>query len=72
MFLMDMVLQISTMLLILISDVGGIGLTMIITTFIVRGTNRVHAVGMICAVFNIAVFAAPLSIMVLIAIHFHH
>lgn len=37
---------------------------MLITTFAVKGINRVHAVGWICAVFNIAVFAAPLSIMV--------
>jgi solute carrier family 50 protein (sugar transporter) len=57
-------LQISTLVLILIADIGGFGLTMIITFFVVKGTFRVHAVGLICAIFNIAVFAAPLSIMV--------
>ncbi|XP_020224475.1 bidirectional sugar transporter SWEET9 [Cajanus cajan] len=55
--------KISTMVLILICDVGGFGLTMLISTFAVKGINRVHAVGWICAIFNIAVFAAPLSIM---------
>jgi len=40
-------------------------MTMIITFFVVKSSFRVHAVGLICAIFNIAVFAAPLSIMVL-------
>lgn len=65
-------MQISTLALILIADVGGIGVTLIITTFIVKGPNRVHAVGWICAIFNIAVFAAPLSIMVLIFLLSYH
>ncbi|KAK7340946.1 hypothetical protein VNO77_21664 [Canavalia gladiata] len=55
--------KISTLLLILVADIGGFGMTLIISNFAVKGINRVHAVGMICAVFNIAVFAAPLSIM---------
>ncbi|KAI4350141.1 hypothetical protein L6164_010650 [Bauhinia variegata] len=55
--------KITTLLLILVSDVGGFGLTMLITTVVVKGSNRVNAVGWICAIFNIAVFAAPLSIM---------
>ncbi|KAG5093167.1 hypothetical protein JHK82_051945 [Glycine max] len=55
--------KISTLVMILIADIGGFGLTMLITTFAVKGINRVHAVGWICAIFNIAVFAAPLSIM---------
>ncbi|RDY08094.1 Bidirectional sugar transporter NEC1, partial [Mucuna pruriens] len=55
--------KISTLVLILIADIGGFGLTMLITIFAVKGTTRVHTVGMFCAVFNIAVFAAPLSIM---------
>ncbi|KAJ1391446.1 SWEET sugar transporter [Sesbania bispinosa] len=59
-------LKISTLLLILIADIGGIGLTMIITFFVVKGPKRVQAVGFICAIFNIAVFAAPLSIMMIL------
>ncbi|KAK7295774.1 hypothetical protein RJT34_18686 [Clitoria ternatea] len=55
--------KISTLLFILIADIGGFCLTMLISTFAVKGVNRVHAVGLICAIFNIAVFAAPLSIM---------
>ncbi|XP_057436528.1 bidirectional sugar transporter SWEET9-like [Lotus japonicus] len=55
--------KISTLLLILMADIGGLGLTMIITMFVVKSAERVHAVGLICAIFNIAVFAAPLSIM---------
>ncbi|XP_004489106.1 bidirectional sugar transporter SWEET9-like [Cicer arietinum] len=56
-------LKISTLALILVADLGGLGLTLIITNFIVKSYYRVHAVGLICAIFNIAVFAAPLSIM---------
>ncbi|KAI5432391.1 hypothetical protein KIW84_036222 [Lathyrus oleraceus] len=56
-------LKISTLILILVADIGGFGMTMIITFFIVKRAFRVHAVGLICAIFNIAVFAAPLSIM---------
>jgi solute carrier family 50 protein (sugar transporter) len=65
-------MQISTLVLILIADIGGFGLTMIITFFVVKGTFRVHAVGLICAIFNIAVFAAPLSIMVCTCSNFYH
>ncbi|KAJ7978217.1 Bidirectional sugar transporter SWEET [Quillaja saponaria] len=49
--------------LILLFDVGAFGLVMVVTIFFLKGLNRVHAVGWICAAFNIAVFAAPLSIM---------
>ncbi|KAK7295775.1 hypothetical protein RJT34_18687 [Clitoria ternatea] len=55
--------KISTLAMILIADIGGFSLTMLISTFAVKGVNRVRAVGLICAIFNIAVFAAPLSIM---------
>ncbi|XP_028804762.1 bidirectional sugar transporter SWEET9-like [Neltuma alba] len=55
--------KISTMAMLAIFDVGGFGLTMIISVFAFKGIDRVHAVGWVCAVFNIAVFAAPLSIM---------
>ncbi|XP_058739221.1 bidirectional sugar transporter NEC1-like [Vicia villosa] len=56
-------LKISTLIMILVADIGGFGMTMIITFFVVKRSFRVHAVGLICAIFNIAVFAAPLSIM---------
>ncbi|XP_054808177.1 bidirectional sugar transporter NEC1-like [Prosopis cineraria] len=55
--------KISTLLMLAFFDVGGFSLTMIITIFVFKGINRVHAVGWVCAIFNIAVFAAPLSIM---------
>ncbi|OIW17558.1 hypothetical protein TanjilG_08836 [Lupinus angustifolius] len=55
--------KISTMAMIIICDIGGISLTMLITIFAFKGSKREHAVGWVCAVFNIAVFAAPLSIM---------
>lgn len=56
-------LQIFTLNLILLVNVA-FGLTLAATIFLLSGTKRVAAVGWICAVFNIAVFAAPLSIMV--------
>ncbi|XP_028770630.1 bidirectional sugar transporter NEC1-like [Neltuma alba] len=46
-----------------IFNVGGFGLTLVISILGVKEWERVHAVGWICAIFNIAVFAAPLSIM---------
>ncbi|XP_047166703.1 bidirectional sugar transporter SWEET9-like [Vigna umbellata] len=55
--------KISTLVMILIADIGGFGLTMLVTIFAMKGINRVRAVGWVCAIFNIAVFAAPLSIM---------
>uniref|UniRef100_A0A9I9CHY7 Sugar transporter SWEET1 n=1 Tax=Cucumis melo TaxID=3656 RepID=A0A9I9CHY7_CUCME len=33
------------------------------TMLILRGNKRTHAVGWICAAFNLAVFASPLTIM---------
>ncbi|KAL5178463.1 Bidirectional sugar transporter SWEET9 [Glycine soja] len=57
--------EISTLVMILIADIGGLALTMlIIITFAVKAINRVHAVGWICAISSIAVFAAPLSKMI--------
>ncbi|KAL6146884.1 hypothetical protein ACLB2K_057561 [Fragaria x ananassa] len=54
--------RIFTLNLILLVNVA-FGLTLAATIFLLSGTKRVAAVGWICAVFNIAVFAAPLSIM---------
>jgi len=58
--------------MILIADVGGFGLTMLVTIFAMTGINRVRAVGWVCAIFNIAVFAAPLSIMVYSIFDYSH
>ena len=56
-------LRISTLRLILLFNVGGQSIVMLFTSFYVKGSDRVSVVGWICAVFNLAVFAAPLSVM---------
>ncbi|XP_006443343.2 bidirectional sugar transporter SWEET9 [Citrus clementina] len=55
-----------TIKLILVFNVGAFALMMVIVNFFVKGPNRVTAVGCVCAVYNVAVFSAPLSIMVTI------
>ncbi|BFG37277.1 hypothetical protein CerSpe_235510 [Prunus speciosa] len=55
--------KITTMSLILLVNVAAFGLVMAVTVFLLGEAKRVSAVGWLCAVFNIAVFAAPLSIM---------
>ncbi|KAK6138610.1 hypothetical protein DH2020_027635 [Rehmannia glutinosa] len=52
-----------TLRLILLFNVGGIGLVMIVSLLAVKGPKRVSLVGWVCAIINLAVFAAPLSIM---------
>uniref|UniRef100_A0A7N0ZTT6 Bidirectional sugar transporter SWEET n=1 Tax=Kalanchoe fedtschenkoi TaxID=63787 RepID=A0A7N0ZTT6_KALFE len=53
-----------TIKLILASNVGALGLIMIITiVFVKTNAMRITIVGWTCAIINIAVFAAPLSIM---------
>ncbi|CAI0547723.1 unnamed protein product [Linum tenue] len=47
---------------VLLSSLGAYGLMMLVTVFLVHGSARVNAVGWICAAFNIAVFASPLSV----------
>ncbi|KAF8017629.1 hypothetical protein BT93_H2734 [Corymbia citriodora subsp. variegata] len=49
--------------LLLLFNVGGFGVIMALTVFLLKGWQRINAVGWICAAFNLAVFAAPLSIM---------
>lgn len=61
--------QAFTLGLILIFNVGGIAVIMLFSLLLVEGPDRVTLVGWICAAINIAVFAAPLSIMVCIQIH---
>ncbi|TXG66228.1 hypothetical protein EZV62_007503 [Acer yangbiense] len=51
-----------TVKLILLLNVGAIGLVMFITNCLIKGPKRMTAVGWICVAYNIATFAAPLSI----------
>ncbi|KAF3452410.1 hypothetical protein FNV43_RR02843 [Rhamnella rubrinervis] len=44
-------------------NIATYGLVLVVTIFLFKGPDRANAVGWICAVFNLAVFAAPLSIM---------
>ncbi|CAB4285516.1 unnamed protein product [Prunus armeniaca] len=55
--------KITTMSLILLVNVAAFGLVTAVTVFLLGEAKRISAVGWMCAVFNIAVFAAPLSIM---------
>ncbi|KAL1559229.1 Neuroendocrine convertase 1 [Salvia divinorum] len=52
-----------TMGLILIFNVGGLGLVMAVSLLAFHGAKRVSLVGWICCILNLAVFAAPFSIM---------
>lgn len=52
-----------TVRLLLLLNVVCFGVMMALTIFLLKGPRRVNAVGWICAAFNVAVFAAPLSIM---------
>ncbi|XP_012841128.1 PREDICTED: bidirectional sugar transporter SWEET9-like [Erythranthe guttata] len=58
------ILQIFTMKLIIVFNVGGLGLITGVSLVAFKGVKRVSFVGWVCAIFTIAVFAAPLSIMV--------
>ncbi|KAF5725693.1 bidirectional sugar transporter NEC1-like [Tripterygium wilfordii] len=49
--------------MVLLFNVVGFGIMIMLTFVLVKGPQRVTAVGWICAAFNLAVFAAPLSIM---------
>nr|GEU66723.1 bidirectional sugar transporter NEC1 [Tanacetum cinerariifolium] len=56
--------KISTIKCILLFNIGGIGAVMVCSLLFVKDRQtRVEVVGWICAVINLAVFAAPLSIM---------
>lgn len=64
-------LQISILKFISIFNVGGLGTVMIFSLILVKGPKRIELVGWICAVINLAVFAAPLSIMVRLTQSWH-
>ncbi|KAH0979642.1 hypothetical protein GBA52_006819 [Prunus armeniaca] len=55
--------KITTMIQILVLNVAAFGLVVAITFLLVGEDKRVSTVGWICAVFGVAVFAAPLLIM---------
>ncbi|KAI3470278.1 hypothetical protein Pfo_026941 [Paulownia fortunei] len=55
--------KIFTMRLILLFVVGGLGLIMVVSLLVFKGSKRVSLIGWTCAIINIAVFAAPLSVM---------
>ncbi|KAG5224185.1 bidirectional sugar transporter [Salix suchowensis] len=52
-----------TMKLLLIFNMGSFGSMLLVTMLLVKGSNRLSVVGWICAVFSVAVCAAPLSVM---------
>ncbi|XP_042034591.1 bidirectional sugar transporter NEC1-like [Salvia splendens] len=55
--------QLFTIGLVLICNVGGLGLVMLVSLLAFHGASRVTLVGWICCILNLAVFAAPFSIM---------
>ncbi|KAH6809317.1 Nodulin MtN3 family protein [Perilla frutescens var. frutescens] len=55
--------KVFTMRWILLFNVGGLGVIMLVSLVAVKGSKRVALVGWVCAIINIAVFAAPLSVM---------
>ncbi|XP_021898153.1 bidirectional sugar transporter SWEET9 [Carica papaya] len=55
--------RIATIKMILIFNIGVFGLMLALVNSVVPQSKRINAVGLICAAYNLAVFAAPLSIM---------
>ncbi|KAL7143620.1 hypothetical protein ABFS83_08G204400 [Erythranthe nasuta] len=55
--------KIFTVRLIVFLNIGGLGLMTAVSLLAFKGPKRVSFVGWVCAIVNIAVFAAPLSIM---------
>ena len=53
------------MKLFVVFDLGFCGVILGGTMLFLHGMKRTNAVGLICAAFNLSVFASPLSIMVL-------
>ncbi|KAK3009778.1 hypothetical protein RJ639_014296 [Escallonia herrerae] len=52
-----------TVRMILLCNVGALGLIVLFSLFLVKGTKRIMVIGWACAIINLAVFAAPLGIM---------
>ncbi|XP_023000940.1 bidirectional sugar transporter SWEET12-like [Cucurbita maxima] len=59
-------IRISTLRFVLLLNFGGFCIILLVTHFLVHGSNRVKVLGWICVAFSISVFAAPLSIIRLV------
>ncbi|OMO87820.1 SWEET sugar transporter [Corchorus olitorius] len=55
--------KVFTVKMILLFNIGGYGLIMLFLNLLTKGHKRTTTMGWICAAYNLAVFAAPLSIM---------
>lgn len=64
-------MQIFTTKLVLVFNIGALGIIMICTYLFSHGHKRVEIVGWICAIFSLSVFAAPLTIMVRIMLNIY-
>lgn len=63
-YLVNFIHQAFTLKMLVLFNMASFGLIIAITSFALEGEVRVKAVGWICAVFSLSVFAAPLSIVV--------
>ncbi|KAL4012360.1 hypothetical protein IC575_029460 [Cucumis melo] len=59
-------IRVSTLRFVLLLNFGGFCIILLVTHFLVHGSNRVKVVGWICVAFSISVFAAPLTIIRLV------
>lgn len=57
-------LQVSTLRFVILLNFGGFCVILLVTHFLIQGSNRVKVLGWVCVAFSVSVFAAPLSIMV--------
>ncbi|KAG2332466.1 hypothetical protein Bca52824_003646 [Brassica carinata] len=55
--------RIFTLKLILICNIGGLGLLVLLVDLLIPKQHRVSTVGWVCAAYSLAVFASPLSVM---------
>ncbi|KAI3455073.1 hypothetical protein Pfo_011736 [Paulownia fortunei] len=54
--------RLQTVMLLLLLNVVGLGLIVVLTHFLAKGSTRANIVGWICLVFSLCVFAAPLCV----------
>lgn len=59
-------IRVSTLRFVLLLNFGGFCLILLVTHFLVHGSDRVKVIGWICVAFSVSVFAAPLTIMRLV------